>query len=131
MARTTAVSNKFVKSQRGSSHRSSTVLIQMCLNVKYIPSGICAQRRLKSAYTSVLSDQCFHCRMKKFCILGHSHFETSCLMSSQRSKFEGRKTNDRGPACLLCTVELRWLEALRNHENLFETAVVRATEGYY
>ena len=32
-----------------------------------------------------------------------------------------------------CTgiVELWWLEPLLGHENLFETAVVRATEGYY
>ena len=29
------------------------------------------------------------------------------------------------------TVELRWLEPLWDHENLFETAVVRALEGYY
>ena len=29
------------------------------------------------------------------------------------------------------TVELRWLEPLWVHENLFETAVVRASEGYY
>ena len=29
------------------------------------------------------------------------------------------------------TVELRWLEPLWDHENLFETAVVRATEDYY
>ena len=29
------------------------------------------------------------------------------------------------------TVELRWLEPLWDHENLFETAVVRAMEGYY
>ena len=29
------------------------------------------------------------------------------------------------------TFELRWLEPLWDHENLFETAVVRATEGYY
>ena len=27
-------------------------------------------------------------------------------------------------------VELRWLEPLWDHENLFETAVVRALEGY-
>ena len=31
----------------------------------------------------------------------------------------------------LDTVELRWLEPFWDHENLFETAVVRATEGYY
>ena len=29
------------------------------------------------------------------------------------------------------TVELQWLEPLWDHENLFETAVVRALEGYY
>ena len=29
------------------------------------------------------------------------------------------------------TVELRWLEPLWDHENLFETAVVRASEGFY
>ena len=29
------------------------------------------------------------------------------------------------------TVELRWLEPLWDHENLFETAVTRASEGYY
>ena len=29
------------------------------------------------------------------------------------------------------TVKLQWLELLWDHENLFETAVVRATEGYY
>ena len=29
------------------------------------------------------------------------------------------------------TVELRWLESLWDHENLFETAVVRASECYY
>ena len=29
------------------------------------------------------------------------------------------------------TVELRWLEPLWDHENLFETEVVRDTEGYY
>ena len=33
--------------------------------------------------------------------------------------------------CVFITVELRWLEPLWDHENLFETAVVRATEGYY
>ena len=27
------------------------------------------------------------------------------------------------------TVELQWLEHLRDYENLFETGVVRATEG--
>ena len=27
------------------------------------------------------------------------------------------------------TVELQWLEHLRDHENLFETGVVRAIEG--
>ena len=32
---------------------------------------------------------------------------------------------------ILNTVELRWLEPLWDHENLFETAVVRASEGYY
>ena len=29
------------------------------------------------------------------------------------------------------TVELRWLKPLWDHENLFVTAVVRTTEGYY
>ena len=29
------------------------------------------------------------------------------------------------------TVKLRWLEPLRDHENLFELSVVRVTEGYY
>ena len=29
------------------------------------------------------------------------------------------------------TVELQWLEPLRDHENLFETAIVRAKDGYY
>ena len=29
------------------------------------------------------------------------------------------------------TVELRWLEPLWDHVILFETAVVRASEGYY
>ena len=28
------------------------------------------------------------------------------------------------------TVELRWLEHLRNHENMFETGVIRANEVY-
>ena len=28
------------------------------------------------------------------------------------------------------TVELQWLEHLRNHENMFETGVVRAMECY-
>ena len=39
--------------------------------------------------------------------------------------------------CALCeydqqihTVELQWLEHLRNHENMFETGVVRANECY-
>ena len=27
------------------------------------------------------------------------------------------------------TVELQWLEHVRDHENLFETRVVRASEG--
>ena len=36
-----------------------------------------------------------------------------------------------GDAFLCGTVELRWLDPLWDHENLFETAVVRATEGYY
>ena len=31
----------------------------------------------------------------------------------------------------LCTVGLRWLEPHWDHKNLFETAVVRASEGYY
>ena len=31
----------------------------------------------------------------------------------------------------LYTVEFRWLEPIWDHENLFETAVVRASEGYY
>ena len=30
---------------------------------------------------------------------------------------------------LLNTVELQWLEDLWNHENMFETGVVRANEG--
>ena len=30
---------------------------------------------------------------------------------------------------LLCTVELQWLEHLWDHENKFETGVVRANEG--
>ena len=38
-------------------------------------------------------------------------------------------TNAQG--IILYTVELRWLEPLWDHENLFETAVVWATEGYY
>ena len=29
---------------------------------------------------------------------------------------------------LECTVELQWFEHLRNHENMFETGVVRAKE---
>ena len=29
------------------------------------------------------------------------------------------------------TVELQWLEPLWDHENLFETGIVRASEGYY
>ena len=31
----------------------------------------------------------------------------------------------------IITVKLRWLEPLCDHENVFGTAVVRATEGYY
>ena len=30
--------------------------------------------------------------------------------------------------CLLYTVELQWLEPLSDHENIFETGVVRANE---
>ena len=29
---------------------------------------------------------------------------------------------------VIITVELQWLEQLRNHENMFETGVVRANE---
>ena len=30
---------------------------------------------------------------------------------------------------LTCTVELQWLEHLWDHENMFETGVIRANEG--
>ena len=32
---------------------------------------------------------------------------------------------------IYCIVQLRWLEPLWYHENLFETVVVQASEGYY
>ena len=35
-----------------------------------------------------------------------------------------------GQFCKIYTVELQWLEHLWNHENMFETGVVRANECY-
>ena len=51
-------------------------------------------------------------------------FKLECSTSKTNVKFEGRCCGKR----FIYTVELEWLEHFFNHENMFDTGVVRANE---
>ena len=53
----------------------------------------------------------------------------SVLNFSHFIPFDNERFNSDILTMRPCTVELQWLEHLRDYENLFETGVVRATKG--
>ena len=72
----------------------------------------------------------------KFLHADNKEFDQTALMLRLTRVFAGRifihiTFSHVAAQMYTYTVELRWLEPLWDHENLFETAVVRATEGYY
>ena len=62
--------------------------------------------------------------------LDNNHsFGNKIIQRSKPHAFKGEKPRFRCLIIQYSTVELQWLEHLWDYENLFETGVVRATEG--
>ena len=63
-------------------------------------------------------------------------FMTNIVVSPKTFPFKAKKIKDSEKKWqtgskfhIYCTVELQWLQPLRNHENMFETGVVQANES--
>ena len=71
--------------------------------------------------------------MSDYCSQSKTVRSWTTLYSITHYSFEKKLLNIRALMVIVCpnTVELQWLEYLWNHENMFETGIVQANEGYH